>query len=62
MLVIPVKENENIERALKRFKKKFDRTGMMKELRARKHYEKPSVRKREELRKAIYIQQLNREE
>ena len=62
MLVVPVKENENIERALKRFKKKYDRTGVMKELRARKHYEKPSVRKREQLRKAIYIEQLNREE
>lgn len=62
MLVIPVKENENIERALKRFKKKFDRTGMMKELRSRKHYEKPSVSRREERRKAIYIEQLNREE
>ena len=62
MLVIPVKENENIERALKRFKKKFDRTGTMKELRRRKTYTKPSEKRREEIRKAVYIQQLRREE
>ena len=62
MLVIPVKENENIERALKRFKKKFDRTGVIKELRRRKHYSKPSVMNREQLKKAIYVEQMNREE
>lgn len=54
MLIIPVKEGENIERALKKFKKKFERTGTMKSLRSRQHYVKPSVRNREQLKKAIY--------
>jgi len=62
MLVIPVKETESIERALKRFKKKYDRTGVMKELRRRKQFDKPSVVRREEIKKARYIQNMNREE
>jgi small subunit ribosomal protein S21 len=35
MLIIPVKEGENIDRALKRFKRKFDKTGTMRQLRSR---------------------------
>ena len=58
MLIIPVKEGENIERALKKFKKKFDRTGVMKEVRRRKQFTKPSVVHREEKLKAAYIQKL----
>ncbi len=54
MLIIPVKEGENIDRAVKRFKKKFDKTGGMRQLRKRKQYIKPSVRRREQLKKAIY--------
>ena len=46
MIVVAVKEGENIERALKRFKRKFERTGAVKELRARKEFIKPSVLKR----------------
>ena len=45
MIVVAVKEGENIERALKRFKRKFERTGAVKELRARKEFIKPSVLK-----------------
>ncbi len=52
MLIIPVKEGENIERALKKFKKKFERTGAMKGLRKRKQFNKTSVEKREQLKKA----------
>jgi small subunit ribosomal protein S21 len=58
MLIIPVKEGESIERALKKFKKKFDRTGVMKELRARKQFTKPSVINRTEKLKAAYIQKI----
>jgi small subunit ribosomal protein S21 len=58
MLIIPVKEGESIERALKKFKKKFDRTGVMKELRARKQFTKPSVTNRTEKLKAAYIQKI----
>jgi len=58
MLIIPVKEGENIDRAVKRFKKKFDKTGTMRQLRKRKQYIKPSVRRREQLKKAIYSNQM----
>lgn len=54
MLIIPVKEGENIERALKKFKKKFERTGAMKQLRSRQFYTKPSIERREEIKRAIY--------
>lgn len=62
MLVIPVKEGESIERSLKKFKRKFERTGVMKELRARQKYTKPSIAKREQIKKAIYVQKLRLEE
>ncbi|SHI71489.1 SSU ribosomal protein S21P [Tangfeifania diversioriginum] len=62
MIVIPVKEGENIERALKRFKRKFEKTGVVKELRDRQKYTKPSERRREELKKAAYIENLQRQE
>lgn len=43
MIIVPVKDGENIERALKKFKRKFEKTGVVKELRARQQYDKPSV-------------------
>mgnify|MGYP001436623864 CR=1 FL=1 len=58
MIIIPVKEGENIDKALKKFKRKFEKTGVVKELRERQKFTKPSVLKREEKLKAIYIQQL----
>ena len=58
MLIIPVKEGENIDRALKRFKRKFDRTGTMKSLRSRQAFIKPSVLNRDKIKKASYIQRL----
>ena len=58
MLIIPVKDGESIDRALKRFKRKFDRTGKLKSLRERKAYTKPSVRQRNKLIKATYVQRL----
>jgi len=62
MIIIPVKEGENIERALKRFKRKFEKTGVIKELRERKMFTKPSVIKRTMVKKAIYVQGLQRQE
>jgi small subunit ribosomal protein S21 len=62
MIVIPVKEGENVERALKRFKRKFEKTGVVKELRSRQAFTKPSVVRRAEVKKAIYIEQLQRQE
>ena len=58
MLIIPVKEGENIDRALKRFKRKFDRTGTMRQLRKRQQFTKPSVTRRQQVLKARYIQGL----
>ena len=58
MLVIPVKEGENIDRALKKFKKKFERTGTMRQLRSRQAFIKPSVRRRKEVEKAKYKEKL----
>ena len=62
MLIIPVKDGENIDRALKRFKRKFDRTKTMKQLRERKHFTKPSVTRRKQLQKAQYVQGLKTSE
>ena len=58
MIIVPVKDGENIERALKKFKRKFEKTGVVKELRARQQYNKPSVLKRLQMEHAIYVQQL----
>ncbi|MFA5069280.1 MAG: 30S ribosomal protein S21 [Candidatus Omnitrophota bacterium] len=49
---IHIKENEPLERALRRFKKKIEREGIIREVKARKHYEKPSVKKRRKIREA----------
>ncbi len=62
MIVVPVKEGENIERSLKKFKRKFEKTGVVRELRRRQQYDKPSVLKRLEREHAIYVQKLRREE
>jgi len=56
MLIIPVKDGENIDRALKRFKRKFTRTKTMSQLRERKQFDKPSVTKRQQMIKAKYVQ------
>ena len=58
MLIIPIKEGENIDRALKRFKRKFDKTGTKRQLQERKQFTKPSIRKRAQVQKAQYIQRL----
>ena len=62
MIIIPVKEGENIERALKRFKRKFEKTGVIKELRDRQMFTKPSVKRRAVVKKAQYIQKLQNQE
>ena len=62
MIVVPVKEGENIEKALKKFKRKFEKTGVVKELRARQQYDKPSVLNRLKRERAIYVQKLQQVE
>lgn len=54
MLIIDVKDNESIDRALKRYKRKYRNTKIMDEIRRRKHYTKPSIQRRNEIQKARY--------
>jgi small subunit ribosomal protein S21 len=61
MLIIPIKEGETVDKALKKFKKKFEKTGVVRELRERKQFTKPSVRYREGKKGAIYKLQLQRQ-
>ena len=62
MIVVPVKEGENIEKALKKFKRKFEKTGVVKELRARQQFDKPSVLNRLKRQRAVYVQKLQQVE
>ena len=62
MIIVPIKEGEPIEKALKKFKKKFEKTGVVRELRERQKFTKPSVRRRETIIKAVYKENLQREE
>jgi small subunit ribosomal protein S21 len=61
MIIVNIKEGESLDRALKRFKKKFEKTGVLRELRARQAYEKKSITRRTQVKKAIYKQQMNQE-
>ncbi len=62
MIIVPLKEGENVDRALKKLKRKFEKTGTLREVRERQKYTKPSVKKREEKLKAIYVQKLKEKE
>ncbi|MCL2651006.1 MAG: 30S ribosomal protein S21 [Candidatus Azobacteroides sp.] len=62
MIIVPLKEGENIERALKKFKRKFEKTGIVKELRNRQAFTKPSVVKRKQRIHAVYVQKLQQNE
>ena len=62
MIIVPVKEGESIDRALKKLKRKFEKTGVVKELRERQKYTKPSVKKRDSVQRAIFIQKLQQAE
>lgn len=58
MIIVPIKEGENIDKALKKFKRKFEKTGVVKELRSRQAFKKPSIQRRETVIKAVYRQQM----
>lgn len=62
MIIVPVKEGENIERVLKKFKRKAEKTGIIKEVRNRKQFDKPSVVKRIKMQHAVYVNQLRQNE
>ena len=58
MLIIDSKDCENIDKALKKYKKKFEKSRTLLELRDRQSYTKPSVRRRGQVLKAVYRQQI----
>lgn len=62
MIIVPLKEGENIERALKKFKRKYERTGVVKALRMRKAFTKPSVAKRKARQHAVYVEAMRRDQ
>ena len=62
MIIVPLKEGENIERALKKFKRKFEKTGVIKELRDRQAFTNPSIKNRMARMKAVYRQSLQQAE
>ena len=59
MLIIDSKDCENIDKALKKYKKKFEKSRVLLQLRARQSFTKPSIRRRGEVLKAVYKQQLS---
>ncbi|MCX7727987.1 MAG: 30S ribosomal protein S21 [Bacteroidia bacterium] len=62
MLIIPIKEGDTVEKALKKYKKKFERVGILKQLRERMYYKKPSERKKEVINRAIIREKIRRSE
>lgn len=62
MLIIPIKDGDTVEKALKKYKKKFERVGILKQLREKMFYKKPSERKKEILNRAIIREKIRRQE
>lgn len=62
MIIVNVKENESLDKAIKKFKKKFEKTGVVRELRERQAFTKPSIKRRMQVIKATYKQTLQQEE
>jgi small subunit ribosomal protein S21 len=60
MLIIDIRDSESLDRALRKYKKKFEKAGVLKQLRARKHFVKPSVKRRTEILKAEYVEKVIR--
>lgn len=58
MIIINVKENESIDKALKRFKKKFEKTGVLRQLRSRTAFQKPSISRRKDVIRAAYKEKM----
>jgi len=62
MLIIPVKDGESIDKALKKYKRKFDKTGVVRQLRSRQQFTKPSVIERQQRVRAAYKQKMQSKE
>ncbi len=61
MIIVNIKDGESLDKALKRFKKKFEKTGVLRELRSRQAFEKKSVARRNVVKRAVYKQNLNQD-
>ena len=59
MLIIDSKDCENIDKALKKYKKKFEKSKVLLQLRARQSFTKPSIKRRQQVLKAVYKEQLS---
>jgi len=62
MLIIDAREAESIDKALKNYKKKFEKAGVLKEMRRRQAFTKPSITRRTQILKAIYRQEMQNKE
>ncbi len=60
MLIVEVKDSESIDKALKKYKKKFEKAGILREIRERQAYTKPSIKRRTEILKAAYREEMRR--
>ena len=61
MLIIDTRESDSIDKALKKYKKKYEKAGILRQLRRRKAFAKPSVNRRAEILKAVYRNQMQLE-
>ncbi len=59
MLIIDSKDCENIDKALKKYKKKYEKARILNQLRERQSFTKPSIKRRFEVLKAVYKQEMN---
>ena len=62
MLIIDARESESLDKALKKYKKKFEKAGVLKQLRNRQSFTKPSVERRSEVLRAVYREKMSRQE
>ena len=62
MLIIDARDSESLDKALKKYKKKFEKAGVLKQLRSRQAFTKPSVERRSEVLRAAYREKMSREE
>lgn len=60
MLIIDARESDSLDKALKVYKKKFEKAGIMKEIRNRQSFTKPSIERRAEVLKAVYREKVKR--
>lgn len=58
MIYVNVKDNESLDKALRKFKKKFEKTGVVKEVRSRSAFQKPCITRRMQMIRAAYKQQM----